>query len=227
MNRTGRKLRRFATLGAGMLALAIGAVGCGIPLDESPRAMGTRDDPDEANQVPAAGGDNSTFVYLVLDGQLVPVRREVAARSPGAVLGALTRLPTPDESATGLVSQLPEGTTILGSTQNGDVLNVDLSSEFENVVGSSRQQAIGQLVYTATELAGINELTFSIDGIPLRVSSSTRGDVERVMDCDFRVLLPTDDWLREANVEPDSVEQVGERRRSADGRCPQTPAPAS
>ena len=209
------------------MLVAIGAVGCGIPLDETPRAMGARNDPDEANLVPATGGDSSTFVYLVLDGQLVPVRREVAARTPDAVLDALTRVPTPDESASGLVSQLPEGTTVLDSTMNGDVLNVDLSSDFENVVGSSRQQAIGQLVYTATELPGINELTFSIEGTPLRVSSSTRGDVERVMDCDFRALLPTDDWLREANVEPDSVGQVAERRRSTDGRCPQTPAPAS
>ena len=62
------------------------------------------------------------------------------------------------------MSQIPKGTKVVSAEQTGDVVAVDLSHEFENVIGSSRQQAIGQFVFTATELVGVNELEFTVSG---------------------------------------------------------------
>jgi hypothetical protein len=200
--------------------LAVALAGCGIPLDDTPRAMKSSNAGAGPIVTVPPVGDTSAYVYLLLDGSLIPAPRDVEARTAGPVLDAVVQPPTPEETARGFITQVPMGTEVLGSVQNGDLLNVDLSSEFENVIGRARQEAIGQIVFTATELPGIAELTFSIDGTPLQVNSPTRGDVERVMDCDFLSLLPTDDKISAAGISTEAARRVIIRRQSLMERCP-------
>jgi hypothetical protein len=210
--------RRLTHLIAGALTLVLAS--CAIPLDERPRAMeSTNSDANPIVTVPSAG-DTAAYVYMLLDGSLVPAPREVEARTAGPVLDAVVQPPTSDETSRGYITQVPSGTTVLGSVQNGDLLSVDLSREFENVIGRARQEAIGQFVFTATELPGIAELTFSIDGTPLQVNSPTRGDVERVMDCDFLSLLPTDDKISASGISTEAARRVIIRRQNLMERCP-------
>ena len=204
-------------------AVALASFGCGVPLDDSPRAMqSTRS--GEPSPTSVAQGDTAAYIYMLLDGSLVPAAREVSSRQPGPILDSVVQAPTADETTAGFISQVPMGTEVLGSVQSGDVLSVDLSTEFENVIGRTRQEAIGQMVFSATDLPGINEVTFSIDGTPLQVSSPTRGDVERVMDCDFLPLLPTDDKIVAAGIGIDAARRVISRRRGLEERCPQVEA---
>jgi spore germination protein GerM len=191
---------------------------CGIPLDSTPRAM-----PGEPGGQSATGqqssGNTQAFVYLVLDSHLVPSARDVTARTPLAVLRATTQPLSADEAGRGLVSQIPKGTKVVSAEQTGDVVAVDLSHEFENVIGSSRQQAIGQFVFTATELPGVNELEFTVSGKPVQVSSTYRGDVRRVTPCDFFTLLPTPDTNTDG-LTLEAARHVDVRRRALMARCP-------
>jgi spore germination protein GerM len=199
-------------------AVVMMVASCGIPLDSTPRAM-----PGEPGGQSATGqqssGNTQAFVYLVLDSHLVPSARDVTARTPIAVLRATTQPLSADEAGRGLVSQIPKGTKVVAAEQTGDVVAVDLSHEFENVIGSSRQQAIGQFVFTATELLGVNELEFTVSGKPVQVSSTYRGDVTRVTPCDFFTLLPTPDTDL-AGLTPDAARRVDVRRRALMTRCP-------
>ena len=191
---------------------------CGIPVDGSPRAM-----PGQPGGQSAAGqqssGDTQAFVYLVLDGHLVPSARDVSERTPIAVLRATAQPLSADEAARGLVSQVPKGTKVWSADQTGDVVDVDLSHEFENVIGSSRQQAIGQFVFTATELLGVNELQFTVSGNPVQVSSTYRGDVMRVTPCDFFSLLPTPVSGTDG-LTIEAARHLDVRRRALMARCP-------
>ena len=102
--------------------------------------------------------------------------------------------PTPADG-TGLSSAIPPSTEVLGLELTDGLLKVDLSEEFETVVGQVRSQAIGQIVLTQTILPDVDRLSFSIDGDPLRVQSldPDRGEVEVVEDCDFVELLAEPD----------------------------------
>ena len=97
---------------------------------------------------------------------------------------------------------------------------VDLSKEFENVVGPSRQQAIAQMVLTATEFPEVRSLRFLVDGKPVQVTSPTRGDTTTVTDCDYRSLLPTADEVAKADLDAATTERLNLRRESLEQRCP-------
>jgi hypothetical protein len=206
--------RRLALLASAAVMLA----SCGIPLDSTPRSMPGEPGGQSANGEQSSGNAQA-FVYLVLDSHLVPSARDVAERTPIAVLRATTQPLSADEASRGLVSQIPKGTKVLSANQDGDVVDVDLSREFENVIGSTRQQAIGQFVFTATELAGVNQLEFTVDGKPVQVSSTYRGDVRRVTPCDFFTLLPPPDTNTDG-LTLDAARHVDVRRRALLARCP-------
>ena len=66
---------------------------------------------------------------------------------------------------TGGTTTIPEGTEVLGVRRDGDVLYVDLSSEFESGGGSmSMQMRIAQVVYTATQFEGIDAARIMMEG---------------------------------------------------------------
>ena len=88
------------------------------------------------------------------------------------------------------------------------------------MIGASRQLAIGQIVLTVTELAGITEVTFQIDGDPQRVSSPVAGDVVRVSDCDYLPLMPTAETIQGSTIAPDAAAHLLARRQSLAARCP-------
>jgi hypothetical protein len=192
---------------------------CGVPVDTEPRALSDVGDVEAVDgQQPS--GSSQTWVYLTLNEELVPTIREVPAASPAAVLNTLLAPPSEAESAAGLVTQIPEGTEVLSVEQNDTVLRVNLSAEFEDVIGASRQLAIGQIVLTVTELTGISEVTFQIDGDPQRVSSPVAGDVVRVSDCDYLPLIPTAETIQGSTIAPDASAHLLARRQSLAARCP-------
>ncbi len=140
----------------------------------------------------APSGATSVKVYLLMDGKLVPVRREVdATRAVGrAALNALFEGPTAEESAATppLTTSVPDGTILLGLDIADGLATVDLSREFERVQTSG--QAFGaqaQVIYTLTQFPTVKQVAFELDGEPITIWAG--GDPEAVVESSDR-----EDW---------------------------------
>lgn len=204
---TGRR-----TLATMVFAMALGLAGtaCGVGVDDEPRAI-----QEEAGTTTIAAspsvGSLRTVLYFVREGSLIPVEQDLPDRSPTTLLGALAQ---PPRGASDVLStSIPVGTELLGTSRAGNRLVVDLSSEFGNVVGLSRQQAIGQMVLSVTEQSSIEAIEFQVDGETLVVSSPRRGDTTEVGECDFAALLASPDDLGDVDLPPESLPDL-ERRRA-------------
>jgi hypothetical protein len=217
---THRPLRPVRLL-AVAVAVVFVAVGCGIPLDDSPRAMSTGGAARNAEQTPTSGGDTTAYVYFVKDGRLVDVTRDVPNRSVEEVVNALFSGPTSAEAANGLISQIPAGALVQRVVVDEGTVRIDLSKEMLDVIGAANLQAIGQIVMTLTDIDPASTVEVRVGGQTLMVSSPTRGDVAQVSECDFLGLLPTDDQLASSGLGDDATRNLVRRRSSLMGYCPE------
>jgi hypothetical protein len=222
---SGADRRRRSTLlvtVAAVAGLTLVASACGVGFDDEPRAI-----QEEASTTTVAAspsvGSLRTVLYFVREGALLPVEQELPDRSPTTLLTALAQPPEIDSTG-GLSTSIPAGTELLGTSRVGDRLVVDLSSEFGNVVGLSRQQAIGQMVLSVTEQGSIDTVEFTVDGEPLVVSSPSRGDTTEVDECDFAALLASPDDLSAAELPDESLRDLEQRRTALAERCPDVDA---
>ncbi len=140
----------------------------------------------ESSTTTAAGGEEAVKVYFFLGGGdsevsgpgpfLVPVYRGIPETdSPAsAAINLLIEGPTADERASvpELGSAVPAGTMLLGVEQEGDLVTVNLSREFESGGGSfSVMGRLAQVVYTVTQFPGAERVAFELDGEPVTVFS--------------------------------------------------------
>ena len=109
--------------------------------------------------------------------------------------------------------------------ENSHPTEVNLSSEFENVVGPKRQEAIAQLVMTATEFPDITSLRFKVNDKTLQVTSPTRGDTTTVTACDFALLLPTAEQADGSQLPAAAIERLNLRRQDLAKNCPESTRP--
>ncbi|MCP4436808.1 MAG: GerMN domain-containing protein [Actinomycetia bacterium] len=168
---------------------AIAAAACGIGTDSDPRALPVTTS-TTTTEAPGSTGPEKFNLYFVQADSLVPVARQIPARTPTAVIESL--LVAPDESeGTGLSSSIPAATRLLGLLTVDGLVEVDLSEDFEDVVGPGRSRAIGQMVMSVTALEEIDGVRFSIEGDPIDVNSldPERGIVSVVDACDYFDLL--------------------------------------
>jgi hypothetical protein len=200
------------------------AAACSIDTDSTPRGLVVSTTTTEADSSPTSGGATGVL-YYVRDGKLVPVTRSLPDRSVNSVLGALLETPEPLEQVAGLGSSIPTGTELLGLQVDGDTVEVNLSKDFENVVGTGRQQAIAQMVMTLTEFPDVSAVRFLVDGKPVQVTSPTRGDTTSVGDCDYESLLTTEDEARQADLDVATTQRLDQRRTALVDTCP-TPTTA-
>lgn len=94
--------------------------------------------------------------------------RDVAADTPmGNSLEALFDGVNSVEASIGMTSSIPPGTQLLGIAVDGATATVDLSAEFEAPSGSlDETMRLAQVVFTATQFDGIDQVRFHIDGVP-------------------------------------------------------------
>ena len=177
--RPGR--RHLAILG--LLVVAA----CGVPQDPAPRVLDASALPEElaipsttTTSTEAPVPRQSVYLYFV-DGEALsePVERELA--TPAGLLASLEALfegPTEEEASAGLTSVIPAETVILGSDLTNGVLQVNLAEgALEQIEGALQSLAIAQLVFTATEIPGVEWLWVLIEGEP-RALPTDEGDVE-------------------------------------------------
>jgi len=224
-DRHGRS--RSSTVGVAFSLLTVGALllvsGCSIRADSDPRALPISTTTTSTPTVTPTVGGSEAAVFYVLDGQLIPVSVSMPDHRVSSALTALFDKPDESIEQAKLTTSIPVGTTITDSRITDGTLTLDLSREFENVVGPARQQAIGQIVLTASDFPAVERVRFEIDGDPLQVATPSRGDVSSVTDCDYRTLLPTADDIRTANLSPQTIEQLETTIDDLDQRCPTKP----
>jgi spore germination protein GerM len=182
-------------LGAALAVVALAVVGCGIPTDDSPRAISRENVPDDvADDTTEPTASQSTVdapIYLVQspdDPRLVDVQRGVPASSPAvnpdpaAVLETLlTATATSEEQANGITNLIPPDTRLASQPELArGTLVVDLTNEIFEIEGENQRAAFGQIVCTANALEGVHLVRFLVDGEPAEVqvdSGATGGPV--------------------------------------------------
>ncbi len=161
---------RLVVLAVVGLALA----GCGVPMDDGPRAIPTTDQQasDEGQpEAPAqAGGASSPKVFfLTAQGPQGGERLQGVSRDVGRTRRRCwrrsSRASPSDEQDRRLQTFIPPGTTLLDADLRGDgTLVVDVGDAFFDAKGESQIKAVAQVVYTATDLPEVERVRLLVDG---------------------------------------------------------------
>jgi spore germination protein GerM len=195
-----RYVRKGLPCALALAVVTLGAVGCGIPTDDGPRAISRENVPDDGvdatTETTAPQATVTAPIYLVQspeDPRLVAVEREMPAGSspagpdPAAVLETLLSA-TPDsrERADGITNLIPQGTRLASQPELArGTLVVDLTKAIFEVEGEPQRAAFGQIVCTADTLEGVDFVRFQVAGKPTDVqvdSGATRGPVTCARD---------------------------------------------
>jgi spore germination protein GerM len=167
------------------LAVALLVTGCGVQEDAAPRQIDPQSVPfgllDPTFEPPsttvAVGATSSPLrVWLVSDeDNLVAVPRQVAGSATvGKALDTLLAGASQAEANLRLTSALAAGTRLLDVSVAADgTATVDLSRELLSVTGRRQIQALAQIVFTATEVPGVERVFFRFSG---RARDVPRGD---------------------------------------------------
>jgi hypothetical protein len=154
--------RRTALLAA---VVAVSAAACGIPADSAPH-----DIPEDRQVVysPSSGGTDATGpgrIYLVEPGDdqlLRSVPREESSAED--LIEILLRGANPDELNADYSSAIPSSLELLSVREQGTSLVLDVSEELKELSGPGLVKALAQIVYTATELDGIDSVQITVLG---------------------------------------------------------------
>jgi germination protein M len=123
----------------------------------------------EATTTTSASSMVDVKLYLLRDGRLVIAHRQVPG--PAVLRGALTELlagPTADEQAAGLTTEVPAGTELNSVNLADKVATVDVTSPFATAATKiSAETRVAQMVFTATQFANVEQVTFHKNGAPL------------------------------------------------------------
>lgn len=144
---------------------------CGISTDNGPRNV----PPAQQQQLrvatdrSAGAATGTARVYLLAPegaGQshlLQAVARDVSENAP-EVIGELLAGPNAEELVGQFRTALPTGLQLLSATRRGGVLRVDVSQELGELSGEALVAAVAQIVFTASELDGVQSVKILIDG---------------------------------------------------------------
>ncbi len=171
---------------ATVLAL-VAVAGCGIQPDAAPRDL-----PEPERNIVISGSSagpqasGADRIYLVAPGEerrLRSVPRD--ALSPQDLFEILLLGPNDDEVAAQWSTFIPPSTELRSLRPTPPFLTVNLSSEFTELTGQGLAQAIAQIVYTATEIDGIEAVQLEVEGEKLpwpKGNGETTTEALRVYD---------------------------------------------
>lgn len=161
-----------------LLCVLAGVSACGVAADDSPKAIEAEDlppdllDPDPPTSTTISGSPTTavTVYLLVRTGsttRLAPAQREATdATNRGERITALLAPRSTEEQEQGLESSIPSDTVLLNVdyVEERSELVVDLSGALFDVQGEELANAFAQLVWTVTELDGVRQVRFKVDG---------------------------------------------------------------
>jgi spore germination protein GerM len=211
---------------AAVLALVVAvaattSAACSISPDDEPRALTVSTTTSTLPTTPTSGGASAVLWYL-RDGHLVPVSLSLPNRQVQTVVEALFEPPEPGQDRFDLTTSVPIDTRLTQFDLDSGTLTLDLSEEFDNVVGPSRQLAIAQIVMTASEFGSVERVRFRVDGDPIQVATPTRGDATTVTACDYASLLPPMTDAEAAGFDAETLERLQQRATRLAEACPKS-----
>ncbi len=165
-----------------VVALVLGA--CGIQPDAAPRDL-PEDERAVTIDVTPGGSDavGESRIYLLGpgdEGLLRSVPREAPTRA--GLLDVLLAGPNDDELAEGWSSVIPPGTRLISTRLQNQTYTINLSPEITELSGQSLAQAVAQIVYTASELDGVEAVQLRVENEelawPTTASGSTTGPLQ-------------------------------------------------
>ena len=193
--RARQVVRRLAGSGA-LLAAGVFALGCAIPTQSEPVSIApskvpfgllNRHPPTTTTTLPKPSALVPVKVFFLnsnAGNQLTQVDRVVSSPAPlTAILTALMAGPTSAEQGSGITTAIPSNVNVLSaSTTSPNVVTVNLSSGFGQIIGSATEEAVGQVVATvATENGATTGVIFEIQGdrvsVPIANGSQVPGPV--------------------------------------------------
>jgi spore germination protein GerM len=157
-----------------LAAVLGGASGCGIESDSTPRDVAANERSLTANALSEgdeAGG--TSRIYLVAPAEagdpslLRSTPRDVESGATPLIRSLLAG-PNDEELASRLVTNIPQETELLSTRSSGDVLFVDISPEITELSGELLVLAVAQIVFTATEIAGVRAVRLRVNGLDQR-----------------------------------------------------------
>jgi spore germination protein GerM len=165
---------RFRTRGTiRIVVLAASAslmVGCTIAPDASPRDIPAEERTllvSDASEGAETAGDARIYLVAPTESgqqrQLRSVQRD-SVPLPNEVLGTLFNGPNQSELDSRLVTQIPSRTELLSTRLVGETLFVDISEEILELTGEALTLAVAQIVFTASEIPGVQTVRLRVDG---------------------------------------------------------------
>lgn len=150
-----------------VVLLSLGA--CAIQVDETARPVPERERGQFGTQESGdvAAGSNRIFLLAPQSGdaeaRLRSVRRDVVS-DPEEIFRSLIAGPNDAERDNGLASFLPDGIELQSARLRGRTLTVSVNDVFDGLTPEAFRLAVAQLVATANEIDGVQNLLLQIDG---------------------------------------------------------------
>jgi len=165
---------------------------CGFPVQDSPSKAALDEETSPIDTTASAPNQTETVtVWFVNEDRLAPSTRDLPA--PADALTAVTAITagvSASESALGLRTAIPDTGMITDASVDRGTATVTLAPEFLDIPSGDQVFALGQLVYTLTDLRGVGRVRFEIGGepvvVPLPDGESTDDSVSRE---DFAALV--------------------------------------
>lgn len=156
---------RIASVSALLLLSA-----CAIQVDETARPVPERERGIIGEQVTGDEAAGSNRIFLIApqtgdgDTRLRSVRRNVVS-DPEEIFRTLIAGPNDTERESGLVSFLPDGIELQSARLRARTLTVSVNDVFDGLTPEALRLAVAQLVATANEIEGVENLLLQIDGV--------------------------------------------------------------
>lgn len=186
---------------AGLLAaLALVVLAsCGVQQDGEPRDL-----PEDERELAldlgptgsASGGADR--IYLVAPGEerlMRSVPRQ--ANNSTELIEILFAGPNDDELAQQYSSFIPPTTEVISARSQGQVLTINLTGGITELSGANLAQAVAQIVYTASELDGIEAVQLRVDDEELawpKLNGETTAEPLRIYDYPNLVITAQPDF---------------------------------
>jgi hypothetical protein len=143
--------RRTAGARGVLLVTALLLPACGVDPQPAPEPVPAERLPSSSLAQEDRGRTERIRVWGAREQRLVPVFVEVDDTGPRARLTALLELGEPGQQP---LTALPEGTRLLRVQRSGDRVDLTLSRELRAAPMADLPLALGQLVFTVTEVPG-------------------------------------------------------------------------
>ena len=152
-----------------VVLVALLATGCGLSTDALPRDL-PEEEQTLAPTQPGTGGqaEGQDRIFLGAPGEdrlLRSVPRDAISRRD--LIEILIAGPNEDELEQQFTTFIPPTLELDTLFKQGPLLFLDVSEELTELTGQPLSQALAQIVYTATELEGVERVQITVDGKPL------------------------------------------------------------